>query len=107
MLASLRTMTKIAGPGSGSISQRHGSVPKGPGSAARTLLEKKRPSEDYRIRYTKGIIYQGLTQTSCLFEALGAPGEVGGQGPGQQRRPVRRQAAQPGNNALQPRNILC
>jgi hypothetical protein len=68
------------------------------------ILSQKGKGTQYLI---KEIIQQGLTQTSGLFEALGAPGEVGGQGPGQQGRPVRRQAAQPGNNALQPRNILC
>ncbi len=80
-------------------------------SRIRNTSRKEKDWEDYKDRHTifkkKGIIKQGLTQTSGLFEALGAPGEVGGQGPGQQGRPVRRQAAQPGNNALQPRNILC
>jgi hypothetical protein len=72
-------------------------------------LEKKDSEDRIGTQYFKKrntVIEQGLTQTGGLFKALGAPGEVGGQGPGQQGRPVRRQAAQPGNNALQPRNIL-
>ncbi len=93
------------------------SVPfNGTGIQRNPFLERKKTRKStgfgkvhsiYKEKGKKEIIDQGLTQTSGLFETLGAPGEVGGQGPGQQGRPVRRQAAQPGNNALQPRNILC